>query len=180
MTEKKLLDRITQEPAYRLVLYKILKFCETSRSAAETEKEILAYPEMKTAILSPSVLLSWLQESGGLERVVERKDERWQTTEVGKKVVEMETPGKRILELISKESEYSETYVQVLGFCQTPKTRVEIEEWFKGNPVTQELKAYPAFFIQRLEDVGGIEWVDQHWRTTVSGKGVLDNIPKST
>ena len=179
MTEKKLLDRIMQEPSYRLVLYKILKFCETPRSAAETEKEILAYPEMKTAVLSPNVLLSRLQESGGLERVVEEKAERWHTTEVGKKVLEMETPGKRILELMSKEPEYSEIYVQVLGFCQTPRTRAEIEESLKGNPVTQELKVYPAFCIQRLEDVGGIEWVDQHWRTTASGKGALDNIPKS-
>lgn len=179
MTEQRLLNRITSEPAYRLVLYKILKFCETRRSAAETEREILAYPEMKTAVLSPIILLGWLQEAGGIERVAENKDEWWQTTKMGKQVLAMESPAKRILELMSKEPAYREAYAQVLGFCQTPRARAEIEEWFKGNPAMQDLEVLPAFFLQRLEDVGGIEWIDQHWQTTMVGKGALENIPKS-
>jgi len=148
--EKKILDLITSEHAYRLAFYKVLKFCETPRPTAEVEEEVLSFPEMKTAIHSPNILLGWLEEVGGIERVVvEEEEERWQTTEAGKRVAEVEAPGKRLLELLSKE---------------------EIEELLEGNPVMEKPKVYPTFFIQGLEEAGGLEWVDKHWRTTEAGK----------
>jgi hypothetical protein len=177
-TEKKILDRIAGEPGYRLGFYKILKFCETPRSSAEVEEEIRSFPEMKTAMHSSTILMGWLEEVGGVERVVleegEEEEERWQTTEAGRKVAEMEAPAKRLLELISKESVYSEAYMQVLSFCQTPRTRAEIEELLQGNPVMEKPKVYPTFFIQGLEEAGGLEWADKHWRTTEAGKSVLE------
>lgn len=171
--EKEILDLISSEPSYRLVFYKILKFCETPRLASEVEEEVLSFPEMKTAIHFPNILLGWLGEVGGIERVVVEEKERWQTTDAGKKVAEMEAPEKRLLELIAKEPVYSEVYTQVLKFCQTPRTRAEIEELLQGNPVMEELKVYPTFFIQGLEEAGGLEWVDQKWRTTEAAKGGL-------
>ena len=173
-TEKKILDRITRERPYRPVFYKTLKFCETPRSTSEVEEEVLSFPEMKSAIHSPNILLGWLEEVGGIERVVLEEEERWQTTEAGKKVAEVEAPGKRLLELLSKEPVYSDIYMQVLRFCQTPRTRTEIEELLQGNPVMEKPKVYPTFFIAGLEGAGGLEWVDKHWRTTEAGKGVLE------
>jgi hypothetical protein len=177
-TEKTILDRINREPSYSRVLYKILQSCATPRSAGEIEREILSYAEMKTAVLPPSTLVIWLESAGGLESVSE-KEKIWQTSEAGKKVLETQSPQRRLLELMAKEPQYGETYVQVLEFCQVPKTRIEIEEWVKANPFLQESHVYPAFLIQRLEDAGGIEWVDSHWRTTESGKGVCANISNS-
>jgi len=170
--EKKILDLISSEPAYRLVLYKILRFCETPRLASEVEGEVLSFPEMKTAIHSPNILLGWLEEAGGIERVVVEEKERWQTTDAGKKVAEMESPEKRLLELMAKEPVYSEAYTQVLKFCQTPRTRAEIEGLLEGNPVMEKPKVYPTVFIQRHEEAGGREWVDKKWRTTKAAKGV--------
>lgn len=173
--EKKILDLITGERAYRLVFYKVLKFCETPRPTAEVEGEVLSFPEMKTAIHSPTILLGWLEEVGGIECVVvEEEEERWQTTEAGRKVVEIEAPERRLLELLSKEPVYSEIYMQVLRFCQTPRKRTEIEELLQGNPAMEKPKVFPGFFIQGLEDAGGLEWVDKQWRTTEVGKGVLE------
>jgi len=172
--EKKILDLISSERRYRLVLYKILKFCETPRLASEVEGEVLSFPEMKTAIHSPNILLGWLEEAGGIERVVIEEKERWQTTDAGRKVAETEAPEKKLLELIAKEPAYSEVYTQVLKFCQTPRTRAEIEGLLEGNPVMEEPKVYPTFFIQGLEEVGGLEWVDKKWRTTEPAKGVLE------
>lgn len=170
--EKKIVDRLTSEPSYRLVLYKMLRFCETARSATEIEAEVLAFPEMKAAVLSPSVLLSWLENSGGVERIGETEAEQWQITGAGQKVLALEAPSKRLLDLIAKEPEYGDLFRQTLGFCQTPRTRGEIEEWVKQNPVAQANQVYPAFLLQRLEDAGGIEWVNSHWQTTEAGKGV--------
>ena len=79
--------------------------------------------------------------------VVEEEEERWQTTEAGKKVAEMEAPGKRLLELLSKEPIYSEIYMQVLRFCQTPRKRTEIEELLQGNPVMEEPKVYKKMVV---------------------------------
>lgn len=169
--EKKILDLLSRERSYRLVFYKILKFCANPRATAEVEEEVLSFPEMKTAIHPPNILLGWLEEVGGIERVVvEEEEERWQTTEAGKRVAEVEAPGKRLLELLSKEPVYSEIYIQVLMFCQAPRKRTEIEELLEGNPVMEKPKVYPTFFIQGLEEAGGLEWVDKHWRTTEAGK----------
>jgi len=171
--EKKILDRISSEPGYGLVFYKVLRFCETPRSTVEVEEEVLSFPEMKTAIHSPNILLGWLEEVGGIERVVVEEEERWQTTDAGKKAAEVEAPEKRLLELLSKEPVYSDIYMQVLIFCQTPRKRTEIEEMLEGNPVMEKPKVYPGFFITGLEEAGGLEWVNKHWRTTEVGKGVL-------
>jgi|OpeIllAssembly_1097287.scaffolds.fasta_scaffold31254_2 hypothetical protein len=170
--QKKLVDRLASEPSYRLVLYKMLRFCETARLATEIEAEVQAFPEMKTAVLSPGVLLSWLEHSGGVERIGEKQAEQWQITDAGKQALALEAPSKRLFDLIAKEPEYGDLFRQTLGFCQTPRTRGEIEEWVKQNPVAQASQVHPAFLLQRLEDAGGIEWANNHWQLTDAGKGV--------
>jgi ferredoxin len=65
----KVLQRVSAEPAYRVVLYKILAFCESARSYPEIWHEISAYSEMKTALHPPQALLSWLVQAGGIEQV---------------------------------------------------------------------------------------------------------------
>jgi hypothetical protein len=175
--ERKILDLVTGEPGYRLVFYKILKFCETPRLTSEVEDEIRAFPEMETAIHSPPIVLGCLEEAGGIERLAaedDNGDERWQTTDVGKKIAAIEAPAKRLLELLAQEPVCQDIYMQVLRFCQTPRARTEIESLLEGNPVMEKLKVYPNFFIQGLEEAGGLEWVDSHWQTTEAGKGVLE------
>jgi len=181
--EKEILDLISSEHCYGLVFYKTLKFCETPRLASEVEEEVFSFPEMKTAIHSPDILLGWLEEAGGIERVVMEEEEAgdteravmeekegWQTTDAGKKVEEMKAPGERLLELIAKEPVYSEVYTQVLKFCQTPRTRAEIEELLEGNPALEKPWVVPGFFVQSLEEARGLEWVSNRWRTTEVAK----------
>ena len=170
--EKEILDLISSEHSYRLVFYKTLKFCETPRLASEVEEEVLSFPEMKTAFHSPTILLGWLEEAGGIERVVIEEQEGWQTTEAGKKLDEMKAPEKRLLELIAKEPAYSEVYTQVLKFCQTPRTRAEIEELLEGDPALEEPGVVPGFFVQSLEEARGLEWVNNRWQTTEVAKAL--------
>ncbi|MBM4467201.1 MAG: response regulator transcription factor [Chloroflexi bacterium] len=172
-TAKKFRDVTSGASGYRLVLYKILQFCETPRSATEVEEKVRSFPEMQTAIYPPIILLGWLEKIGGIERmVVEEEEERWQTTEAGKRVAAREALAKRLLELLAQEPVYQDIYMQVLRFCQTPRARAEIEELLEGNPVMEKPKVYPTFFIQGLEEAGGLEWVGK-WQTTEAGKGVL-------
>jgi hypothetical protein len=169
--EQRLLQQVTAEPVYRLVLYKILKFCETPRLAANVENEIHSFPEMKLAIHTPNTLLRWLEEANGVERVVlENEVQCWQTTQTGKKVAAAQAPEIRLRELIAQTPAYHDIYIQVLQFCETPRTRTEIEKLLQGSPILEHPKVYPSFFIQNLESVGGLEWVGK-WRTTEAGKG---------
>lgn len=171
------LRKVLAEPAYRTVLYKVLEFCEIARSFAAIEQEMLSYPEMKTALQSPRVLLSWLVESGGIEQVApnieeEKKKEKeptWRTTEAGRNVVRIESPGNRLARLLAEEPVYRGVFQQVLRACVTPKSRGEIETTLKGNPVLENPKVYASFFIEKLEQAGGLEWSEK-WRTTPIGK----------
>jgi hypothetical protein len=184
-TEKTILDRVIREPGYRRALYKILKYCETPRLISDVEHEIRVFPEMKTAIHEPHVLLGWLEDVGGIERVApgrgeeaeeeieEETQEKWRTTQAGKKVAEMEAPHRKLLKLLAGEPSYRQIYVQVLDFCQSPRKRTEIEELLKGNPAMEKPQVYPSFFIEGLENTGGLEWIDNRWWTTEAGKGVL-------
>lgn len=173
------LRKVAAESAYRAVLYKILEFCETARSFAVIEQEILSYPEMKTALQSPKVLLSWLVESGGIERIAlpaeEEKQEEptWRTTEAGKNVVRLESPGNRLARLFTQEPVYRDVFLQVLRACVAPKSRGEIEAMLKGNPILESPKVYASFFIEKLEQAGGLEWSEK-WQTTPIGKTFMD------
>ena len=178
--ETRTAELLSREHAHRHGLRKMLMLCEVPRSTAEIESAVLAFPEMKVSIFSPTILLSWLTGTGGIERVVvegaeaEEEEVRWQTTAAGKKVIEREAPDRRLRELLDEQPRYRDIYLQVLRFCQTPRTRPEVESLLQDNPVMEKPKVYASFFLQNLEEKGGLEWVDSRWQTTEAGEGVLE------
>ncbi|MDR3437924.1 hypothetical protein [Telmatospirillum sp.] len=166
----RLLGRISEEPAYRSVLYKILTFCRTTRSSVEIEATVISFPEMKSALHPPRLLLSWLVAAGGIESIAPNDAEPgWRTTAAGRSVLEIENPSIRLCRLLDAEPAYRDVYRLVLQSCLAPKTRPEIESVLDGNPLLETPKLYPSFFIERLESAGGLEW-DQKWRTTEAGE----------
>lgn len=168
------LQRVSSEPALRVVLYKILAFCEAARPFAEIEREILSFPEMKAALQSPQTLLSWLAQAGGIEPVAaEEEVPAWRTTPAGRTVVRSECPGNRLARLLAQNPVYRNVSLEILRSCVAPKTRDEIEAMLQGNPVLENPKVYASFFIEALEQAGGLEW-DEKWRTTQAGKEVVN------
>jgi len=165
------MQRIQAEPVYRAPLYKLLAFCTTARTAAEVESELAALPQMRTALHPPHVLLAWLENSGGLERLAAGQEIQWHTTRAGKRALDKLAPAKQLLELFAAESKYRDLYIEVLRFCDTPRTKGEIENLLQGNPVMEDPKVYPVFLIQGLEAAGGLEW-DGKWCATEAAKGV--------
>lgn len=166
-------DRITAEPSYRIALYKLLALCETPRSTAEVHQAMLAFPEMKTALHTPQMLLAWMVRAGGIEQVAPEKEEsRWQTTEAGKMAAKRQGPGKRLAQFFAQEPAYGDVFRLVLEFCAAPKSKADIEALLKDHPAMENPKIYASFIVEGLEAAGGLEW-DGHWRTTEAGKGVL-------
>jgi hypothetical protein len=171
----KILQKISAEPAYRAVLYKILAYCDPTRSYIDVEQTILSFPEMTVALQSPQILLSWLVESGGIEQIATEDGEAmWCTTPDGRNVVRSESYGNRLVRLLAQETIYRDICLQVLQSCVSPKSRIEIESMLRGNPVLEDSKVYASFFIEALEEAGGLEW-DQKWKTTKAGKDFLKN-----
>lgn len=175
----KVLQRIAAEPDYRIVLYKILEYCNLARPSSDVERTILSFPEMKGAMHSPQLLLSWLEDAGGIEHLAAEKSEgMWCTTPAGRNAVRLESYEKRMGGLLVQEPIYEDIYLQVLQACLSPKSRMEIEILLNGNPVLKEPKVYPSFFIQSLELAGGLVW-DEKWKTTLAGKNFLNRQAKS-
>ena len=167
---KKILQRISAEPADKIILHKVLAFCETARSYSQIWHEIRSFPEMKVALQPPQVLVKWLVQFGGIEQIVaEDQEPTWRTTPAGRNVVRIEKPGNWLEQLLAREPIYNEIYVQVLQSCVAPKTKGEIESLLRGNRVVDNFKVYASFFIEGLERAGGLEW-DKKWRTTQAGR----------
>lgn len=72
------------------------------------------------------------------------------------------------------EPAYVNSYRQLLEFCITVKSRLEIEGLLWANPVLEHPKAYLAYFIDRLETAGGMEWTGS-WMTTEDGVHILES-----
>jgi DNA-binding transcriptional ArsR family regulator len=174
VARNRIMTRIVAEPAYRWVFYKILKFCETPRPVSQVEEAMRSFPEMANSAHSSALLLSWLEQVGAIEKVFVGRDEgSWQTTPAGRKVAEEESPEKKILTLFSAEPACREIYKQVLNFCRTPRTRSDIEDLLDGKPRLEKLGVRPIFFVERLEDAGGLEWTQKSWCTTQAGTQLL-------
>ncbi|MCL2892869.1 hypothetical protein [Brenneria tiliae] len=170
----RILQRISCEPAQRMVLYKMLSLCETARSAVEIEQALLSYPEMKVVLQPPSVLLAWLAQAGGVEQLAgEDSAPRWRTTPAGRHVVRREHPTARLTRLLAQEPVYRPLYLQVLQACVVPKTKSGIDAMLRDNPLFEHPKVYASYFIEALEQAGGLEWNDG-WQTTRSGIKVID------
>jgi hypothetical protein len=168
----KIHQRIVSEPAYRTVLFKMLAFCQETHSSVDITEEVCSYPEMKASLQPDSLLLSWLIECDGIEEVVladsEKKERMFRTTIAGKAVFDKENSGNKIATLFMQEPAYVSVYKQILGACVFPKSRAEIETMLRGNPILESPKIYANYFIETLENAGGLEWRDR-WQTTRMG-----------
>ena len=172
---KKILEKLSNEPAYSTVLYKILVYCHPARSSSDVEQKILSFPEMKGSLQSSKTFLKWLAEVGGIEQIAAKDEDEepvWHTTAAGQNVVKMESYGNRFERLLAQEPKYKDIYLKVLESCVSPKSRTELESMFSGNPILENPLVYPSYFIETLERAGGLEW-DEKWRTTQAGKDLL-------
>lgn len=169
---RRILRRMASEPALRRVLYEILVFCETMKPLSAVEREILSFPEMKSALQTPQTIVSWLVQVGGIQQVAAKGNESiWLTTPAGRKVTQVEAPADRMARLLAQEPRYRAVYFRVLQACKAPKTRFDLEAMLDAEPVLESPKVYASYFIEALERAGGLEWSGR-WRTTQAGKEI--------
>lgn len=165
----RLRDRIGAEPACKATLYKILDLCRDGLDTSSLEERISALPGMAASMHGPHLLLAWLVQAGGLERQ-ERPDAPalWRTTPLGLSALDGERPDRRLARLLDEAPAHRDVYRRILAACLTPQTRPAIESRLRDALARQSPRFFPSYFLDRLEEAGGLEW-DGGWRTTRVG-----------
>jgi hypothetical protein len=118
------------------------------------------------------------EEPDPLDRVV-----AWRTclTEAGELALARTDPLARLRELISGQpGDRRDAYLDVLAFCEEPRTLAEIADHLSGSPGLETdqwgvVHMEPNAYIGQLDRAGGLEWEDG-WVTTEGGREVLDEM----
>ena len=171
VTPEKIRKRIDAEPAYRLILQRLLAFCSEPRSSCEINDELMYYPEIRTATHTPKMLLAWMIEVGAIARHTDEPSETplWMITEAGIEAVAGRDPAERLRRLLEDEPAYADIYRMVLKFCSEEQSLSDIEYLLRAHPALQSPKVYPSYLVDRLEFAGALEWTGK-WRATETGK----------
>jgi len=145
-----------------------------ARSLAEVKQEVGAYPEMSASLHSPSVLLAWMVQVRAIEEILGKDGaSAWRTTSAGRNVLRLACPDERLSHLVAQSGSYRNIYHLLLEACLEPETRSGIEALLQGNPLLEDPKVSPSFFIGELEVAGGLGW-EGKWKTTPAGAKFLD------
>ena len=103
------------------------------------------------------------------------------TTPAGCAACELLAPEHRTLAAIYKVPERRATFVRLLDFCRTPRKLADINQLLADDPAlapsqrTAGQKLHAGYFIDRLEEAGGLVW-DGSWVTTDAGKRALASV----
>ena len=103
------------------------------------------------------------------------------TTPAGCAACELLAPEHRTLAAIYKVPERRATFVRLLDFCRTPRKLADINQLLADDPAlapsqrTAGQKLHACYFIDRLEEAGGLVW-DGSWVTTDAGKRALASV----
>jgi hypothetical protein len=165
---------LTSQFTYRWILLRMLEYCSQPRSYLAMQECVLGLLKYKVGIHTPDVLLMWLEESGGLSLIQIDGEGKWQTTPAGTSAMDHFSLGQPLRDLISRQPEYHQVYLDILKFCSQPRKRSEIEKLLAGDVTIQHSRLHPAYFISGLENHGGLEWTGGHWVTTQAAKGVFE------
>jgi len=198
--------RVVSNPLQREINYKTLRFCCDRHTLPEVEDFIGAQPEFEGASQSQFFLLRFLLLGGGIdvfevdengeEVTAERKEgltedeiddlvvtNAYETNEYGREVVELMSPQRRILDLLSITPEFYDTFVEVMQFVCEKREFSEVNRLLRGRDVLTIGRApgepliQPSVFIDKLEQAGGIYW-EKGWIITEEGREVMETLLK--
>ena len=162
----RVVECLFNHPRHRELLYKALVHCQTERTEHAAEEFLARQPEAAQALQTPYTLLRNLAAA---------------TTPAGCAACELLAPEHRTLAAIYKVPERRATFVRLLDFCRTPRKLADINQLLADDPAlapsqrTAGQKLHACYFIDRLEEAGGLVW-DGSWVTTDAGKRALASV----
>lgn len=196
---------VQRNPSHREIYIRLLGYCAERRLLFETEEEVSGYPEFVHAAQSPYRLIRNVVEAGGLcwleldeagavidsahkeglsfDEIDDLIDQfALEVTEAGRIVAERLSPERRLGDLVDRFPRRVDAYLDVLGFCDEPRSFAEVEIFLKNNDVMKFAThpgdgkpLHPSVFVDTLERAGGLVW-DNGWKTTRRGRGLLEKL----
>lgn len=201
---------VTRTNRFREIHLKTLNFCMNRRGLTETEDHIQTYPEYEYAAQNPYRLICYLIDGGGLRLIeldedgqdvtADRKlglteDEvddlvcsfALETTPVGEQVAEDLAPKNRIRDLLNFMPVRFDTYVELMNFCNEPRTMTQINELFSGRDLhflgtmhsDKTIAIQPSALVDKLERAGALVWKGQ-WKLTPEGQTFLKTLSQAS
>jgi len=200
--EARTADLLLSYPSLRHALYRALECCQSFRTTAEVEEAVtplvpgasvysvvtlldwlhragaLERPVLGDAAdqYSPVEATASAPAVGALSTsdAVPQVARLWQTTPAGIAVLERFAPSRLLRELQETEDvRYLHIYPIVLAFCdEEPRSTKEIDTLLVDHPDLQNPRRYASYFINKLGEVGAIEW-NGKWSTTEIGRSAI-------
>jgi hypothetical protein len=190
-------EEVNSEARYREVLYRALVFTQEEKPYDEVEAQVTEELSKSPAVAEAFTLIDRLVQVGGLtERWYERGscltaeeaalileeggtraaelDLRLVTSPEGAEVVASMKVSVRLEELWEAKPQYRSLFLEVLDLCDIPRGLPEISRVLEQSPLVatyddSEDKVYPAYFLDRLQEAGALEWKDG-WVITDEGR----------
>ena len=193
----RVVECLFNHPRHRELLYKALVHCQTERTEHAAEEFLARQPEAAQALQTPYTLLRNLAAAGGVTVIAhdaqglaldetrceqlraEGLDDDALADLVAERRVLTTPAGCAACELLAPE--HRATFVRLLDFCRTPRKLADINQLLADDPAlapsqrTAGQKLHACYFIDRLEEAGGLVW-DGSWVTTDAGKRALASV----
>ncbi len=195
-TMRQMTTRYGQQQIY----YEVLQAVADESDENALTGTIASLPQMKVNQFTPRFYLDALCESGALERtpLVASSEEGpaepahaageavpaaplgptrciWELTDVGRQIIDDFSPTQRLHALFAEDPACQPVYTDVLDYCRNARTRQDVEGMLEQKKALQGLNAFTSFFLDRLEQNGGLTWSDG-WKTTAEGEECLRQI----
>lgn len=101
-------------------------------------------------------------------------DYDYSVSPAGERILDEFSPVRRIAELFDVEPDLVGGFKTVLEFCKDAgRSREEIEEVLKEKGFHIGLDLDSSFYLDRLEQQGGLVWKNKGWNTTAAGLEIL-------
>ena len=186
----RVVECLFNHPRHRELLYKALVHCQTERTEHAAEEFLARQPEAAQALQTPYTLLRNLAAAGGVTVIAhdaqglaldETRCEQLRAEGLDDDALADLVAERRTLAAIYKVPERRATFVRLLDFCRTPRKLADINQLLADDPAlapsqrTAGQKLHACYFIDRLEEAGGLVW-DGSWVTTDAGKRALASV----
>ena len=186
-------------------LLALLAFCETPQLSSAVADKVEELKRFRTSVYTATDYCAMLEEAGALQRTLEdgtlwgsirQEPERivqdgteylkprpmpplhWMSTEAGMARVVADNPFERVRLMLAEEGQerYLPVYKAILNLCGGEGVALsKLTDALNKHPLLQNPHLYVQFFIERLEQTGGLEWRNA-WVTTADGSRILDEI----
>ena len=199
-----LLGLVNAAPLHREIYLKVLNFCKERRLLREVEEVVAGLPGFATVAQSPYRLIRDLVDEGGLDwidldadgvpltpqRTAGLTDDQVddlvadfavETTAAGADAAETLSPERRLDALLQRVPERHQAFVDVLAFCEEPRSFAAVQGFLDQAGVLGVLRAengqplQASFFVDMLERAGALVW-DGAWCATDAGRALLDRL----